>query len=83
VVKENANFCDWFRPNPGAFSGERPEKSSAASEKLNALFQEEFREEFQDETASEHGEPTDGEPAESENSKDPVRSRLEDLFSKD
>ena len=40
VIKENANFCDWFRPDAGAFSGTRAEKSSAAADKLSALFGE-------------------------------------------
>ena len=38
VIKENANFCDWFRPNPAAFSGERVDTSEAAADHLNALF---------------------------------------------
>ena len=75
VVKENANFCEWFHPDPGAFSGERPQRSNAASSKLDAL--------FGTETEPEHSEPTDNEPSVPENSDNPVKSKLEDLFSKD
>ena len=38
VVKENANFCDWFRPSRHAFSGRRVQKSTAARDRLDALF---------------------------------------------
>jgi hypothetical protein len=80
VVKENANFCDWFHPDIDAFSDERPDRSNAAADGLNALFQEEVEEEVQEETEPE---PTDNEPIAPERSDDPIRSRLEDLFSKD
>ena len=70
VIKENANFCDWFKPHAGAFAGSRVEKSGAAADKLNALF------------AADSGDASgiDSEPAEKSAE---ARSRLDDLFSKD
>lgn len=38
VVKENANFCDWFRPTAGAFRGQRTDRRKAAESQLSALF---------------------------------------------
>ena len=73
VIKENANFCDWFRPDPGAFSGKRVEKSSAAADKLNALFGD-----------SEAGEATEDSDAATEDqprsSEEEARTKLDDLF---
>ncbi len=76
VVKENANFCDWFRPSPHAFSGRRVEKSSAARDRLAALF-------------GEADDPPAGEDREPASSPTPVspeeeaRRKLDDLFSGD
>jgi hypothetical protein len=38
VIKENANFCDWFRPSAQAFSGGRVQKRADAEDRLKALF---------------------------------------------
>lgn len=38
VVKENANFCDWFRPNASAFRGARTDRRKAAENQLSTLF---------------------------------------------
>ena len=38
VVKENANFCDWFHPDASAFSGARCNRADADKDKLQALF---------------------------------------------
>lgn len=37
-IKENANFCDWFRPASGAYQSSRTHKSDTAKERLGALF---------------------------------------------
>jgi len=36
--KEGANFCEWFKPQHGAFEGARSNKSAAAKAQLDALF---------------------------------------------
>lgn len=36
--KENANFCDYFRPDGGAFSSHRPQRSDTAHSRLDSLF---------------------------------------------
>ena len=38
VQKENANFCDYFRPRVGAFSTSTAEKSGKARSQLDELF---------------------------------------------
>ncbi len=38
VIKERANFCDYFEPNPSAFSGGDDPGTEASKEELNALF---------------------------------------------
>lgn len=38
VVKENANFCDWFQPSVSAFSGATINRRDGAENQLNALF---------------------------------------------
>ncbi len=36
--KERANFCDYFRPRPGAFDAGKDRQSEAARNALDALF---------------------------------------------
>lgn len=36
--KESANFCEYFSPQVGVFSGERTQKSATARSELDALF---------------------------------------------
>jgi hypothetical protein len=36
--KEGANFCDWFRPRPGAHRPRGEEKTQAAKTRLDDLF---------------------------------------------
>ncbi|MGE0621218.1 MAG: hypothetical protein AB7I04_13555 [Pseudomonadales bacterium] len=78
VVKENANFCDWFRPSNRAFSGSRPERSAAAQDRLQALFGEpDAAPEDDADTPADHSsaaEPLSPEAA--------ARAKLDDLFSK-
>ena len=38
VIKDTANFCDWFRPSSNAFSERSHSKGSAAKAQLDALF---------------------------------------------
>jgi len=38
VIKEGANFCDWFRPNPAAYNPAVTSKADDAQGKLDALF---------------------------------------------
>ncbi len=73
VIKENANFCDWFRPNPGAFSGKRVDKSEAAADHLNALFSSD--EAQQADSAAQHIDQTEA------STEEQARRKLDDLFS--
>jgi hypothetical protein len=36
--KEGANFCDWFKPQPGAFAVKAGERNAAAKSRIDALF---------------------------------------------
>lgn len=38
VIKEGANFCDWFAPNDAAYQPETTTKKQAALTRLDALF---------------------------------------------
>ena len=71
VVKENANFCDWFSPDSAAFSGQRIDKSTEAQTQLSELFGAE---------AEGQNHKTEPAPATPEDS---TKSQLDDLFSKD
>ena len=68
VIKETANFCDWFRPSRDAFSEQSSSRGSAAKAQLDALFGEQS-------TDSEAEDPPnpDSEP-------DPARAKLDALF---
>lgn len=37
-AKDRANFCDWFRPRPGAFDAGRAAAADRARAELDALF---------------------------------------------
>jgi hypothetical protein len=81
VIKENANFCDWFRPDAGAFVGSRVEKSAAAQGRLDALFG--GSEDEGEQTASTGNADqieSDEKPLSAE---DEARAKLNDLFSKE
>lgn len=81
VIKENANFCDWFRPDAGAFAGSRIEKSAAAQDRLNALFG------GGDDEGDEAGSAGDADELESDDqspsAEEEARSKLDNLFTKD
>ena len=76
VIKENANFCDWFRPDAGAFSGARTSRAGAAKDKLEALFGAD------EESAGDEEAGGEASPA-SQSKEDEARARLDDLFRKD
>ena len=81
VNKENANFCEWYKPATGVFREARSDKSSAAQSRLNAMFDEadEARAPAEGNSAS-TGDP---EPALRDAAVDQARTRLDSLFSKD
>ena len=68
VQKENANFCEFFRPLSGAYEDARGSRRDAAQERLNALF-----------GADVHETPTD-DPAADTSAEDKARAALEALF---
>lgn len=51
VNKENANFCDWFRPASGVFQSSRTQKSDAAKDRLGSLFGEDGDEDSNEDSA--------------------------------
>jgi hypothetical protein len=76
VVKENANFCDWFRPASGAYADVRGSRRAAAENRLSALFGD----------ADEDAETDQPDEADRQDPADPAeaaRKKLDDLFSKD
>ena len=78
VIKENANFCDWFRPKAGAFSGDRTTRADAAKDKLQALFGTEDPEERADtENVTDQADSKSPAPRSPE---EEARARLDDLF---
>lgn len=66
VIKENANFCEFFRPNRNAFDPRSSKASGAAKSRLDALFGGDEPEDA----------PSDDWPEESSTG----RSALDDLF---
>jgi len=38
TAKERVNFCDWFKPSPGAFNPSRKSEADAAQAALASLF---------------------------------------------
>jgi len=69
LEKEKSNFCAHFKPDPGAYTGERNPEKTQAQQELESLFRENRGAEDQ---------PDKEEPPESE--ADAARKRLEDLF---
>lgn len=70
VVKESANFCDWFRPSATAFSSATATRHDSARSKLDEIFSGE---------ATENPEQA---PQNTQSKEDEARSRLDALFSK-
>ena len=40
IQKEQANYCDWFKPRPQAFDARAQQKAAAARTRLDSLFGE-------------------------------------------
>ena len=75
VIKESANFCEYFKPVSGRFKSETLGKQSAAVSSLNSLFGEnEEDEEDENETPGASDLDVGGD------TNDGARSRLNDLF---
>tara|TARA_A100001037_G_scaffold86955_2_gene78949 strand:- start:17598 stop:18011 length:414 start_codon:yes stop_codon:yes gene_type:complete len=72
VVKESANFCDWFRPNANAHQSETRSRRQSARSELDALFGE--PEDSQSDTGGETGEAAPASKA------DDARAALDALF---
>ena len=70
VIKENANFCEFFRPDRNAFNPNFTQASGAAKSRLDALFSDALSD------GDTEVEPADDWP---ENNV-PKRSALDDLF---
>ena len=80
VIKENANFCEFFRPDRNAFNPNITQASGAAKSRLDALFGDApFGDALSGDALS--GGDTEVEPADDwpENNV-PKRSALDDLF---
>ncbi len=78
VIKENANFCDWFQPTAAAFSGDRTIRSDAAKGRLDELF---GNAEPDSGLEDEPGDSTESDlPASREGA---AKAQLDDLFRKD
>lgn len=71
VIKEGANFCEYFKPAPGRFEHDTLRKQTSAMSNLDALFGE-------DESAV-HVDSGKAAGADSDNNES-ARSRLDDLF---
>ena len=86
--KENANFCDFFRPAGGVDSSKRTVRSGAAQSRLDSLFAssaDEADESTPAPTATEAGVNPPGDTT-VESPADPeaaARARLNSLFSKE
>ena len=70
VIKENANFCEFFRPDRNAFNPNVTQANGAAKSRLDALFGDALS-----------GGDTEVEPADDRPENNvPKRSALDDLF---
>lgn len=38
IKKDQANYCDWFKPRPGAFDARAQAKAASAKSKLDSFF---------------------------------------------
>jgi len=73
LQKENANFCDFFAPQTGAFQEKTATKTDAARSELGALFSGEADESDFDVST---GEPSEADLSEEQR----ARKKLDDLF---
>ncbi|MEM9620896.1 MAG: hypothetical protein AAF993_04555 [Pseudomonadota bacterium] len=82
LQKENANFCDFFAPQAGAFKTQTRDRSEAAKTNLDNLFgtaddhEDKSNAEDAADTAAEHEE----QPAPTLSKEDEARQKLDDLF---
>ena len=76
VIKDGANFCEWFQPKPGAYSPRVTGKRNAALSRLDALFGEDSE---ASEEASE--EATEKPPSAPLSKEDEARAELNRIFS--
>jgi hypothetical protein len=76
VIKESANFCDWFRPSATAFSGATATKSESARTQLDELFGAEIGAE----TSTNAAEQPQSQQAQPSSAGDDARARLDALF---
>jgi hypothetical protein len=73
LQKENANFCEFFSPQPGAFEGKTMQKSASARDGLEDLFSATSAQPAaSDDQLSDSDEEPSGE--------EPTRRKLDDLF---
>lgn len=72
VIKENANFCEFFKPARNAFDAKTKETSEVAKSRLDALFGGDTSETSEAEAGMSSG----GGAGKS----DPVKNSLDDLF---
>jgi hypothetical protein len=83
VIKENANFCDWFKPGAGAFSGRRAGRADAAKERLEALFgSQQTTDPDEEETISGDASRPESGPQDA-SAEEKARARLNELFGKE
>ncbi|MEM8767662.1 MAG: hypothetical protein AAGE43_09485 [Pseudomonadota bacterium] len=78
VIKENANFCDFFQPNRNAFDGARSDRGGAARDKLEALFGA-----SDPEAAASEPDAAEESDEGTQTPEEAARAKLDDLFSKD
>lgn len=73
LQKENANFCDFFAPQSGAFQVQTSDRSDIAKNELNALFD-------QDNESVDEGAPSTTISDEPLSQEAEARRKLNDLF---
>ena len=71
VIKESANFCDFFKPAPGRFSRDSTRKQDGARSDFDALF-----EGTAEDSTGESSQESAGDAVAS----DELKSKLDDLF---
>ena len=84
--KENANFCDFFRPVGGVYSSKRSQRSGMAQSSLDSLFIADDRVETgtNESESSPAGEADSAKTVDTElDAEAAARARLNSLFSKD
>ena len=83
VIKENANFCDWFKPGKGAFSGRRADRADAAKDRLEALFGGDRATDSEGKETVSDDASTSETAAKHTSAEEEARARLDELFGKE